>query len=111
MLAQSAGVQATWVRRSRRQGDLVQQRIRLFGRSRSAGSSADVAECKARACRGAGAQGRRLGAAGGAKKGNLGVIGVQARCSRGAGAQRGKCRRRVQGRSAQVTGRRLVRGK
>ncbi|GKV48544.1 hypothetical protein SLEP1_g55345 [Rubroshorea leprosula] len=30
MLAQSAGVQATWVRRSRRQGDLVQQRIRLF---------------------------------------------------------------------------------
>ncbi|GKV17630.1 hypothetical protein SLEP1_g28108 [Rubroshorea leprosula] len=90
MLAQSAGVQATWVRRSRRQGDLVLQRIRLFGRSRSAGSSAGVAECKARACRGVG---RRLGAAGGAEKGNLGVIGVQARCSRGAGAQRGKCRR------------------
>ncbi|GKV33188.1 hypothetical protein SLEP1_g41723 [Rubroshorea leprosula] len=95
MLAQSAGVQATWVRRRRRQGDLVQQRIRLFGRSRSAG----VAECKARACRSAGAQarcsrGRRERKSGSDRGCGLGAAGAQGRKGESAGA-----------------GRRLVRGK
>ncbi|GKV12348.1 hypothetical protein SLEP1_g23503 [Rubroshorea leprosula] len=35
----------------------------------------------------------RVNTAGGAEQGNLGVIRAQARCNRGVGAQRGKCRR------------------